>query len=356
MALPTDLLHRLWPSLPIQELLEQKQDLQKVSSRLDDLKKVLEAKWNTLYPMTLEDILCIVEQLQQLRQSSRRDMLQTTRGRLSHSTLPEAVLSKAVDRAASLWLSLDIRHASEVHSDKGVVDWHDDSTLSEAVLRYFRGPLHAANDHGNANMAVSGQLTMAAIIKSHGFRITWTSNLAEHLTIDLVGKRITVFEHKIILLTLLRFQTDTVVPPCILEEALDTLNLLFPFGDTATEFLLRRHKRPFYGLGDCGRLRVSDITRFSHWRSQIEELQHVLDEPPAGFRQLMPNTKNILALSNFGVASIVGLLTVVGLALATVAVVYTVKQYNVSVLQYTLSQAEACAAPDAKLQLPGFCE
>lgn len=76
----------------------------------------------------------------------------------------------------------------------------------------------------------------------------WTSNLAEHLQIDEQSnpKTVTIYEHKIWLWNNIqasakdsKLRSQCVVPSAAIEEALDTHNLLFPFGDAATAKLLR---------------------------------------------------------------------------------------------------------------------
>ena len=167
---------------------------------------------------------------------------------------------------------------------------------------------------------------------------------------------VAVFEHKICLWNHLRFPSGSALPIEIVKEALDTLNLLFPYGDTATESLLRRHGKPF-GLGYCGRKRISSLNNLSCWRGSIERLQRKLEEPPSGLQQLAldRNRSNVLAFSTFWMATAVATLTIVGLGIGVVSTVYSKKQYDLALLQYQLSLAQACAAQDAGILLPGFC-
>lgn len=63
----------------------------------------------------------------------------------------------------------------------------------------------------------------------------------------------------------------------------------------------------------------------------------------------------MLAFTTFWIATAVGVLAVMGLAAGVVSTVYAKKQYDLALLQYALSLAQACAAPGAAEQLPGFC-
>jgi hypothetical protein len=67
------------------------------------------------------------------------------------------------------------------------------------------------------------------------------------------------------------------------------------------------------------------------------------------------NRSNVLAFSTFWMATAVATLTIVGLGIGVVSTVYSKKQYDLSLLQYQLSLAQACAAQDMGTLLPGFC-
>ncbi|KAK3346457.1 hypothetical protein B0T25DRAFT_437752, partial [Lasiosphaeria hispida] len=147
---------------------------------------------------------------------------------------------------------------------------------------------------------------------------------------------ITVYEHKICLWNHLRFKDDTALSTAVLEEAIDTLNLLFPFRDASTEALLKRDYRPFYGLGYFGRRKTLDISDYPYWRKRIEELEQILDGPPSGLQQLA------LDRNRSNVATAVAVLAVAGLVAGVLSTVYSKKQYDLGLLQYKLSLAQAC--------------
>lgn len=120
---------------------------------------------------------------------------------------------------------------------------------------------------------------------------------------------------------------------------------------------MRKDNRPFYGLGYFGRKRALGIKAYLYWRKRIEELQQILDGPPSGLQQLAldGNRSNVLAFTTFWIATLVAVLAVVGLVARVVSTVYSKKQYDLALLQYGLSLAQACAAPEAAEQLPDFC-
>lgn len=86
-------------------------------------------------------------------------------------------------------------------------------------------------------------------------------------------------------------------------------------------------------------------------------MQQVLDGPPSGLQQLAldRNRSNVLAFSTFWIATLAAVLAVVGLIAGVVSTVYSKKSYDIALLQYKLSVAQACAAPGATEQLE-FCQ
>ncbi|KAG7290306.1 hypothetical protein NEMBOFW57_000305 [Staphylotrichum longicolle] len=352
------LLRQIWPKLSEQELSVDAADYVVVQEYLSAKGKALNAPSSALSPLSLNDVLGVIDEIRRLRASTRFEIVQAVGQKLQHKSLANSVVSKTVDLAASLWLAVNVRSTAELlHANFPVLGWAEDQSLETVLQSAFQPPKEEPLKKAAATVKIKGDLTMTNLVTNFGFSIRWTHNLLEHLSIDWVGRVITVYEHKICLWNHLRFKEDSALPAAILAEAIDTLNLLFPFGDTATEALLRKHGRPFYGLGYFGRKRALDLDDYSYWRKRIEELQQVLEGPPSGLQQLAldRNRSNVLAFTTFWIATAVGVLAVMGLAAGVVSTVYAKKQYDLALLQYALSLAQACAAPGAAEQLPGFC-
>ncbi|KAG8163897.1 hypothetical protein KVR01_005815 [Diaporthe batatas] len=166
---------------------------------------------------------------------------------------------------------------------------------------------------------------MAYLCQAYDFRPHWTSNLADHLKIDTDSRTITVYEHKIFLWNHLEsnnhwesLNSSAVLPRSVLSEAIDTLNLLFPFGDDATEALLRRAGKEFslYRLGNCGRGRQFEMSRYNYWRDELEEIAAVTSQPPRGKAQFMLDSEgtNSRDVWTFWTAIAFGALAVLGVA------------------------------------------
>ncbi|KAK1751332.1 hypothetical protein QBC47DRAFT_391644 [Echria macrotheca] len=352
------ILRKIWPRLPEHELSTHEADYARILDHLLATGKALDAPSSTLGPMSMDDITDIIAEIRRLRSLSRAEVVSTVRQKFQQKSLCEVALPKAVDLAASLWLTANIR------SDVGLlfvsspgICWGENANLEALLQTAFQLPQRVSPGDTTTPARIQSNLTMANLVANFGFKVRWTHNICEHLSIDWVGRVITVYEHKICLWNHLRFKEDTVLPAAILEEAIDTLNLLFPFGDAATEILLKKHCLPFYGLGYCGRQRTLNIRDYSYWRKPIEELQRVLDGPPSGLQQLAldRNRSNMLAFTTFWIAAAVAVLAVAGLVAGVLSTVYSKRQYDIALLQYQLSLAQACAAPGAADQLPEFC-
>ncbi len=190
-----------------------------------------------------------------------------------------------------------------------------------------------------------------AYLSYHGrIMVLWTSNLADHLSIDWKNRVITVYEHKISLWNHLKYTKQQLIPRDVLEEAIDTLNLLFPLNDAGTRDFLRQNGKPFYGLGYCNREQCYDLEKYSYWRGRVAELMEIMNEEPSGLQQLLlsKDGRNLLQFATFWVAVAVAILTIVSIVSGTVQTVYALKQYNLAV-------AQACATPGSAELLPRYC-
>lgn len=271
---------------------------------------------------------------------------------------------RCVELVASLWSNVDVRIPKGVSRGfSSPCVWDGDKTfqkfLDDEFDRKRRYGCQAMVDHHGIKQLE--QCTMARLIERHGLQVCWTSNLAEHLKISAHSKpkTVTFYEHKIWLWN--HFQASTkdpssphrsVVPPAAIEEALDTHNLLFPFGDPATARLLKREGKEatIYGLGSCGRRQKVNLEHYEYWRQEISDLLDILSQTPSGKAQLFADKdgKNLLQIWTFWTAIAFGLLAVAGVVTGIYSAVYA----NMS---YQLALAQACSAENATDLLPTFC-
>jgi hypothetical protein len=274
-------------------------------------------------------------------------------------------VSNALCLCTSLWSGLDIRIPAPDNAYVQTIPWDENSTLSTTIESVFpRSPPVPQPQQGVSEPnPVDTRLTMEALCNFHGFRVLFTDNLAEHLQIQWQGVHsskplIMIYQHKIFLWNELRFTQTSPLPRQLVEETLDTLNLLFPCHDYHTAKFLRKHGlEDFYGLGWCGRGRQRDLNQYHYWRDRIAELSDVLKGPSLGFQQLRPdrNGRNLMEFLNFWMAAFVGLFTIVSISFGAASIVLAKWQYDLALKQYDLSLAQACSSPNATKELPGFC-
>ncbi|KAI1154998.1 hypothetical protein F4825DRAFT_409257 [Nemania diffusa] len=260
------------------------------------------------------------------------------------------------ERALRMMLTLDIRLDSrEVFGSRprsSTIDWGDSSSLASTIENHFLGDGHHHHTRGMVTGRIDPCLSLAYLCNYRGFKVFWTSNISEHLNISWKSKIITVYEHKVFLWNHLRNSKTPIIPRAVLEEAIDTLNLLFPLNDRFTTTLLAQHGKDFQGLGYCSRPRDQclDLGKFDIWKDRIAELVEIMHEEPKGFKQLAleKDGRNFLPFVTFWVAIAVAILSLLNLPFAIISMQYTIKQYDLAV-------AQACSDPNARDALPQYC-
>ncbi|KAI0460538.1 hypothetical protein F5B21DRAFT_12676 [Xylaria acuta] len=266
----------------------------------------------------------------------------------------ETVAMSYGEQALRIMLSLDIRINSRggigSQTRSSTIDWRDGTSLAEAIENHFVNDGHRTR--GMITGRIDPSLSLAYLCTYRGFKVFWTSNISEHLSISWKSKIITIYEHKIFLWNHLRNSTTPIIPRSILEEVIDTLNLLFPLNDRPTTTFLAHNGKDFQGLGYCSRPRdlCLDLGKFNVWRDRIAELVEIMNEEPKGLKQLAleKDGRNFLPFVTFWVAITVALLSLLNIPFAIISMTYTIKQYG-------LALAQACAEPNARDALPQYC-
>lgn len=267
--------------------------------------------------------------------------------------------------ALSLRLSLDIRPSKDKAGD--FLEWSQDVTISTVLDTAFQRqntPQQAPPAQKLPSASVDTRLTIEYLHKYHGCKVLWVDNLAEHLKIDWIGPHnsqllVKIYRHKIFLSNELEYFENSPLKKDLIEEALDTLNLLLPYRDPLTAEFLKRYDmlENFYGLGWCKRPRQPDLDHFQYFRESLLQLSEMAKKPIKGYRQLMLDRdwRNIIDFLNFWIAFFVAIFTVISIVFGVVAIVLGYKQLYLAQIQYDLALAQACAATDAASQLPRFC-
>lgn len=289
--------------------------------------------------------------------------ISTSTGTTAQRYRQEDALFRSLESALMIWTNLSIHvWQRPAPSTSTTLLWlQDDVTLRDVIDQHFENARRSIDMKSFDTKSMDPKLTMEHLSSAYGYKPLWTSNLAEHLKIDHKYKTIIIFEHKINLWNHSRFcepqRNSMPLPTEVIDEALDTLNLLFPWGDEATKSFLQRHKKSFYGLGKCNRERQLDLSAYRYWRNEISELAEILSQPPRGRAQFLIDSdgNNLLEVWTFWTAIFFGILAVIGVITGVYSMVYSKLAYDVGVLQYQLALAQACSAENATDVLPGFC-
>ncbi|CAJ0553171.1 Ff.00g116830.m01.CDS01 [Fusarium sp. VM40] len=347
------ILRAIWPQLSVSEETVQKQYSQLLNYFEHELKMIRENADISAVQST-DGICSLIRKMKRMDTITRRKALDIARQEMWIMQVDENKLSKSVDIALRLWLTVNI--SSTEIGRQGLLSWGCDTNLRDLVRSYFND-CKANTQHHQPDQRLNPNLTAEFLTSNYGYTVEWTHNLVDHLVIDWKYKVITVYEHKIYLYNNVSFPEESIIPQEISQEAMDTLNLLFPFQDDATKRFLSRHKKQFYGLGFCNRPRKLELEDYYYWRHRIADLGYILRGPAIGLQQLRLDREgnNMLQISTFWITAAVGVVTVISIAVAVGATVYGVKQYNLALRQYRLSVAEACLEPAAREQLGEFC-
>lgn len=255
---------------------------------------------------------------------------------------------RSLELAVRLSLTLNIRtraiSVNPVSPKTTAIDWTH-GRLDHLIQGRFAicSKIHNMND-----CRINPAFTAANLVKVAGIKIHWVDNLADHLLYDDEKRAVRIYQHKICLLNHLKSANGSFLSQELLGEAIDTLNLLFPFGKSSTRSFLEGQKKPFYGLGFCGRDRVLDLRKYSYWADRLSELIEAFNEPPHDWWRLLNDRRNKLQFTTFWIAFVVLVLTVISLAFAIFSSIYTYKQYE-------LARLQMCAADGRPPEMQGFC-
>lgn len=236
-----------------------------------------------------------------------------------------------------------------VQADIGTIEWPSELSLKDLVQSQFQSShTDEWSNEKYSKTQLDPSFTASSLVDICSIKIFWTHNLADHLNFDKRRRILTVYEHKICLLNHSK-DADSPIPQTILQEAIDTLNFLFPFGHGPTRKLLRREKKmPLYRLGFCDRARMLALADYDVWRARVANLVEVFNEPPRDLRQPLSDRRNVMEWATFWIGMLVLILTLVSIAFGTVSTVYAIKQYE-------LALAQACVAEGAAELLSRFC-
>ncbi|KAF5639415.1 uncharacterized protein FTJAE_4752 [Fusarium tjaetaba] len=314
---------------------------------LDEQMSLIERKSILYSTKSINELASIIDQIRQHVYKKKSELFTNS----SDETM------RSADMAIRIWLMVHIEHSTSGSASS--FQWPKAMPLSLMIQDWY--PPGRKTDVEARQ--ISQSFSIANLTRYYGFQVKWTSDLTQHLSIDWEYKQITIFEHAIALRNHLIYPDDCPLPKQFVQEAVDTIKLLFP-DDKDTKAFLSREGRKFLKI-PFGRERSLSLGDFSHWDTEFSHLLNVWEQGPSGWSQLRlrPDRSNFLEYSTFWAASVVLLLTVIsivfgvaGLVLAKKALDVSVKSLDVSIKSYELSLAIACAEANATETLPNFCK
>jgi hypothetical protein len=175
--------------------------------------------------------------------------------------------------------------------------------------------------------------TATYLVNTCGVRLQWTDDILAHLNFDLKRLTLTVYRHKACILGHLDNLQDCPLPRDVLEEILDTMDLLFPPDMATKHLLLKEGQQSMYTLGCHRSSRVLDVGHYQYFGEALEYLVEAFDKAPRTWRQLALDRRNKLEWSAFWVTIMVAVLTVVSIPCNIVQATYSVKAYHVALAQ-----------------------
>lgn len=300
-----------------------------------------------------DGLLSIVACLRDNRTMTRRELAEDSKK--DYLNTSDSAIIRSMELAARLWLGINVCSTNLSVGPRNPrdwrIDWQDHHSLDRMIEEQFPHPVMKTVF---TDIPLDESFTAVNLKNICRLHIRWTDNLKDHLKLEGPrGKRsLSIYRHKISLVNHRMGPNPTIIPAKILDEAIRTLDLLFPFGDPRTEAFLEEEKIRLWPISSSESPRASDLDDFSYWRSNLTQLAILFNGPPETVLQTLLDTRNIAQFATLWVAIFgVFFLTIVFGVLSTV---YSYKQYVMAIKSYELSLAQACLQSSAKLSR--FCD
>jgi hypothetical protein len=259
--------------------------------------------------------------------------------RILHEQSPTATpdaIRRSVELTIRMWLTINI-HSSDIFvgplsAGDAPVDWRQDISLEQLLRNRFGRSVQL---HRQRSIAMfDPAFTATYLVNTCGVRLQWTDDLLSHLNFDLKRLVLTVYRHKACLLSHIDSSQGCPIPQDVMEEVLDTMDLLFPPWDADTKrLLLKERQQSLFTLGCRKSGRTFDVAHYRYFGEALENLIDSFDKTPRTWRQLALDRRNKLEWSAFWVTIMVAVLTVVSIPCNIVQATYSVKAYRVALAQ-----------------------
>jgi len=300
----------------------------------------------------LEGTAALVSKLREHKARSKMEILEDLQKDFPNAS--NSSIERSMELALRLWLTLTIRSSNiavgPVNAAVTQIEWPGQKSLTSLVQDQFVEQVSPVPE-GKARLQADSNLTAASLVRIYSIQIIWTNNLADHLELHRMNRTLKIYQHKICLINHAAQATiaNSVFSLPVLEEAIDTMNLLFPIGDEMTTALLLKEGKMLHTLGNYHRAPRTNLARYVYWREQLMELVDFVQEPARNWRQFRSRPRSLTESATFWnlcIAIVVILLTLISIGFGTAQTVFSVKQYKVSVLQLCQGSANDLALKD----------
>ena len=273
-------------------------------------------------------MLVIYEQ----RMQSRRQILEAVKK--DYLNCDDGAILRSIELTIQICVTINIQSSDislgPVKSNTVPIQWEDGATLEELIRAQFISSENVVLGH--KDYMIEPRFTAALLASLASIKIEWTDNLAEHLQYNRNRRAVKIYEHKICLIHHLEAATS-IIPQDVLTEAIDTLNLLFPFDGQETRDFLRQQGKDFYKIAHHGRIRLLDLRDYNYWRQQLLELIEASNEPAHSWWQLLKDSRNKVQYWTFWIAVIVLIFTLFDLVCGLFSSIYTYRQFELARMQ-----------------------
>ncbi|KAF4462228.1 hypothetical protein FALBO_10969 [Fusarium albosuccineum] len=315
---------------------------------LDEQMSLVHRKPDRYSAATLEEFMSLIQDIRTNRNETKAGSVADTSERSLRS----------MDIAVQIWLTIHVQHSHSDHSgniSSTQFSWARDRRLDTSLEDLFA---QRQDTKETRSRQIPSSFSIPNLVHHYDFKVAWTSDLLQHLRIDWKSKQITIFEHGICLRDHLEY--DEISHPCplpkaVIEEAVDTIRLLFP-NSKETKRFLSREGRSFLKV-PYGRGRRLSLGDYTYWRQSVVDLINHWEDGPKGWAQirLNPDQGNLMEYATFWAATTVLILTTVSIMFGIASLVIAKQALDISIKSYNLALAEACAEANATDTLPGFC-
>ncbi|QIW99865.1 hypothetical protein AMS68_005383 [Peltaster fructicola] len=226
----------------------------------------------------------------------------------THPGVSDTALVQTIELAARVVTMHEVGRWKTSASGQRRLDWTT-GRLSDALEAFYKDP-----ELGEVKF--ERLFDISALERVAGFKLEWTSNLAEHLAIHDLGDKhsVRVFQHA----TWLNAVNKELFPVGFIDETLDTLALLLPSRRPAVVKWFKKkskqHEHPSdQGMLSIRRLSPEDrhIESFHYWHDRLVLLKEAFDDTePVTLKEWWYDRRKSVQRSTFWVAVLVLVLTV----------------------------------------------